>query len=244
MDVHHHSHTSRKKWTHYFWEFLMLFLAVFCGFLAEYQLEHKIEKDREKQYIKSFIEDLESDTTQLNYLLNLFDAIIRKEDTLKQYLLEPDIIKNPSKAYPYVGFPLDGYGFHRSERTIQQLKNAGGLRLINSIEVSNKINEYDELCRKSDEISQVTIDTYHNYAEILNRVCYANLIGFPYSEKPAPDSAAFKWLTTDPRELLIFHNIISNFQWVKRIYSGQLKDIKVYATGLISFLRNEYRIKK
>jgi hypothetical protein len=28
-------HTSRKKWTHYFWEFLMLFLAVFCGFLAE-----------------------------------------------------------------------------------------------------------------------------------------------------------------------------------------------------------------
>ena len=53
MEVHHHSHTARKKWTHYLWEFLMLFLAVFCGFLAEYQLEHKIEKDREKQYIKT-----------------------------------------------------------------------------------------------------------------------------------------------------------------------------------------------
>ena len=43
MEVHAHTHTSRKKWTHYFWEFLMLFLAVFCGFLAEYQLEHIIE---------------------------------------------------------------------------------------------------------------------------------------------------------------------------------------------------------
>ena len=59
MEVHHHSHPAhggtgtRKKWTHYFWEFLMLFLAVFCGFLAEYQLEHKIEKDRGKQYIRS-----------------------------------------------------------------------------------------------------------------------------------------------------------------------------------------------
>ncbi len=53
MEVHAHTHTARKKWTHYFWEFLMLFLAVFCGFLAEYQLEHKIEKDREKQYIYS-----------------------------------------------------------------------------------------------------------------------------------------------------------------------------------------------
>jgi hypothetical protein len=25
MEVHHHSHTARKKWTHYFWEFIMLF---------------------------------------------------------------------------------------------------------------------------------------------------------------------------------------------------------------------------
>ena len=29
MEVHAHSHTPGKKWTHYFWEFLMLFLAVF-----------------------------------------------------------------------------------------------------------------------------------------------------------------------------------------------------------------------
>ena len=70
MEVHAHSHTARKKWTHYFWEFLMLFLAVFCGFLAEYQLEHKIEKDREKQYIHSLLKDLGADTAQLNARLN------------------------------------------------------------------------------------------------------------------------------------------------------------------------------
>jgi len=39
MEVHRHAHTDRKKWTHYLWEFLMLFLAVFCGFLAENQRE-------------------------------------------------------------------------------------------------------------------------------------------------------------------------------------------------------------
>jgi len=43
MEVHTHTHSPRKKWAHYFWEFLMLFLAVFCGFLAEYKLEHTIE---------------------------------------------------------------------------------------------------------------------------------------------------------------------------------------------------------
>ena len=58
MEVHAHTHTAQKKWTHYLWEFLMLFLAVFCGFLAEYQLEHKIEKDRERQYVKALLSDL------------------------------------------------------------------------------------------------------------------------------------------------------------------------------------------
>ena len=62
MEVHAHTHTARKKWTHYFWEFLMLFLAVFCGFLAENQREHMIEHKREKVYMTSLVEDLQKDS--------------------------------------------------------------------------------------------------------------------------------------------------------------------------------------
>ena len=65
MEVHTHTHTPRKKWTHYFWEFLMLFLAVFCGFFAEYQLEHKIERDRAKELAKSFYEELKGDSSNM-----------------------------------------------------------------------------------------------------------------------------------------------------------------------------------
>ena len=94
MEVHHHSHSSdpdpstgpghrgRKKWTHYFWEFIMLFLAVFCGFLAEYQLEHKIEKDREKQYIKSFAEDLTFDISDLVRQIDVCNANVNAADSL------------------------------------------------------------------------------------------------------------------------------------------------------------------
>jgi len=53
MEVHHHAHTARKKWTHYLWEFLMLFLAVFCGFLAENFREHQVEHNREKKFMAS-----------------------------------------------------------------------------------------------------------------------------------------------------------------------------------------------
>src|SRR5215470_11318945 len=75
MEVHHHSHTDKKKWTHYLWEFLMLFLAVFCGFLAENQREHMVESRREKQYMRSMIADLKADTAEINrqiLLLNNF----------------------------------------------------------------------------------------------------------------------------------------------------------------------------
>src|ERR1041385_5675217 len=65
MEVHHHIPTSHsaaggtgKKWTHYLWEFLMLFLAVFCGFLAENIREQQVEKEKGKQYVRSFYDDL------------------------------------------------------------------------------------------------------------------------------------------------------------------------------------------
>src|SRR6187402_2563255 len=69
MEVHQHTHSERKKWKHYLWEFLMLFLAVFCGFLAEYQLEHKIEKNRERQFINSLVNDVKADTARLHTII-------------------------------------------------------------------------------------------------------------------------------------------------------------------------------
>src|SRR5215204_2524353 len=99
MEVHHHAHTARKKWTHYFWEFIMLFLAVFCGFLAEYQLEHKIEKDREKQYIKSFGEDLALDISDLDRHISFCGANINAADSLNLLLVHPQKEKFAGDIY-------------------------------------------------------------------------------------------------------------------------------------------------
>src|SRR6187399_1675899 len=69
MEVHAHTHTARKKWTHYLWEFLMLFLAVFCGFLAENIRERSVEKHREKQFIQSLYNDVKADTASLSRII-------------------------------------------------------------------------------------------------------------------------------------------------------------------------------
>jgi hypothetical protein len=99
MEVHHHAHTSRKKWTHYFWEFLMLFLAVFCGFLAEYTLEHKIEKDREKQFISSLVDDIKADITQLNSVIQKRDEKIQRLDSLILLINLPNFATYGSDIY-------------------------------------------------------------------------------------------------------------------------------------------------
>jgi hypothetical protein len=88
MEVHHHAHTARKKWTHYFWEFLMLFLAVFCGFLAEYQLEHKIERDRARQFLESMLIDVNTNIKNLDSLYSQDQIIIANHDVLVNWLLE------------------------------------------------------------------------------------------------------------------------------------------------------------
>lgn len=152
MEVHHHAHTARKKWTHYFWEFLMLFLAVFCGFLAEYQLEHKIERDREKQFMQTMAEDLKADTARLNRLIRLRKSRSRELDTLFHLIASDEYLRNGRKVYELYEFPYwDILRFFPSDRTMQQLKNGGNLRLIRKKNVSNALIKYDILVRNYKE---------------------------------------------------------------------------------------------
>jgi len=156
MEVHHHSHTAadpdpstssghrgRKKWTHYFWEFLMLFLAVFCGFLAEYQLEHKIEKDREKQFIKSLFSDLKDDTKNLDHWIENEEKGIAMLDTLFFLLDSPQLAKKNGDQLYYVARMGPRYlPFVNNSRTYDQLMNSGGFRLISNSKTSSKIMSY------------------------------------------------------------------------------------------------------
>lgn len=143
MEVHHHSHTDRKKWTHYFWEFFMLFLAVFCAFLAEYQLEHKIERDRERQFIKSMISDLQDDIQNLDALINTEQTRLEELDTLIGLLNEPVLAKQNGDALYYTArMGPRSNPFGNNNRTFDQLRNAGGFRLIRKAEASNKIMDY------------------------------------------------------------------------------------------------------
>jgi len=145
MEVHHHSHTSRKKWTHYFWEFLMLFLAVFCSFLAENQREHYIEHQREKEYINTMLEDLKSDTTFLNLTIGQWSFVNSSIDSVADAIQLPALNSDLKKIYRHLNNALNYWSFRFNDRTISQLKNSGNFRLIRNKAVANKIIDYDRL---------------------------------------------------------------------------------------------------
>jgi hypothetical protein len=150
MEVHHHSHTTdpdghrgRKKWTHYFWEFFMLFLAVFCGFLAENQREHFVEHNREKQYMRSLIEDLETDTIELHRAMIKADSVIFYSDSVLTFLASYQISKQiPFRFAGFIGRAGQRQTLINTDRTSLQLKNSGAMRLIRKKNVSDLILKY------------------------------------------------------------------------------------------------------
>jgi hypothetical protein len=144
MEVHHHAHTSRKKWSHYFWEFLMLFLAVFCGFLAEYKLEHVIEHQREKEYAKSLYDELYADSIVFSKKIK---GRLDKEkdcDYLVSYIRDSSLSDLPREFYPaytVVFYLITSYTFEPKDGVLSQLKGSGSLRYFKSASLQKLFGE-------------------------------------------------------------------------------------------------------
>ena len=137
MEVHHHSHKP-KKISEYFTEFIMLFAAVTLGFFAENLREHQIEKHREIQYLKNIHLDLERDILEIDriYKRNTEYQELGKE--LIQLYGRGYQTDLPKFYYLVKSLALRTY-FQHSKNGIDQLKNAGGLRLVENDEIIKRI---------------------------------------------------------------------------------------------------------
>ena len=145
----------------------MLFLAVFCGFLAEWQLERKIEHQREKQFIHSLIEDLKRDTAQLKLYIQFNKSILKYCDSVQHLIANTDIFKNSNSFYDYSRELARFMRYYPTDRTMQQLKNAGNMRLIRNWNVSNSITDYDSKTKLLTELDQQLNEQIIKYREYL-----------------------------------------------------------------------------
>ena len=221
MEVHQHTHTPRKKWTHYFWEFLMLFLAVFCGFLAEYQLEHIIERDREKQFIATLVEDLKSDTAQLTETILYKRSREKMCDSLITYLAKTDYKKYGNDIYYNHAISPALQYFFPNDRTLQQLKNSGALRLIRKLSVLDSIMFYDQQLRYLSVLNEDERGFRENFRETIGSVFDGKVL---YSQFDSIDIRNYRRPEGNPslllQEAISINNVISSTQYLKSVLRG------------------------
>ena len=246
MEVHHHTHTPRKKWTHYFWEFFMLFLAVTLGFFVENQREHYVEHLREKQYMQSMVEDLIKDiqlledesaaTIQqfngLDTLVQIINAGKPGEEQIKKMYIQ-------QKRFLY---PLT---LELISRTEVQLKNAGAMRLIRNQVVNDSIINYWQMRDrivytreainghriKAKDLSFILFDNKY-YAKGRTRfdldTTAKNISLLPHTEAVLKE---FGNRVSHTRELLLFN------------YKSRLDVLSGAAQRLIELIKKEYHLK-
>ena len=246
MEVHQHTHTARKKWTHYFWDFLMLFLAVTLGFFVENEREHYIEHQRAKELAKNLLEDLKYDTSYMHYVRSVRLDKIRVVDSLLVELKNYPASVNTSKVYEYVYSLIFKIHFKRADGTVNQLKNSGYLRYFSKTAIPQQLMEYDRIVGNLEEFEitySANLDNFvyqvfrHLDADIGND-SWAN----PLNKKPIPANAPLYDL--DRIKLNYFKNVASSLKHLNVIsVNFFIEPSEKKAIDLMNIIQKEFRFK-
>ena len=244
MEVHAHTHTPRKKWTHYLWEFLMLFLAVFCGFLAENQREHMVEHNREQNFIHSLIQDLKTDTANLQLYM---DVRNRKHQLLDSLilLLSTDLHKTDGDdTYYFARQIFNGNRFVNTDGTIQQLKNGGNLRMIKNEKSAAAILAYYAAVKMLEEWDETDSRVRITFREMGGQIYNSNIFYHLMDS-----NMNFLRPSNNPQliteDLSVINNVTFQIQYLSTITRGNFlraQYVKETAVQLIDILKKEYHL--
>ena len=256
MEVHHHSspapggtHTPRKKWTHYLWEFLMLFLAVFCGFLAENQREHMVEHQREKKYAQTLLEDLINDTLGLKMNIPFWERMVTRIDTIRSEIEKEPSARNTLVLYRNAALLINNATFIYHDRTVGQLKNAGNFRLLPK-DIADSLIEYDAniISGIKDLEERYTIIYFQN-REVLQGQLF-NTKFYQYRNEPEKLAAASKLepgiieIRKGNEEVLFqYYNCLFSLRNQTLVRIRNLNSLLRRSTNLIEMIKNKYHLE-
>ena len=250
METHaHHLHKAPgNKFWHYFFEFLMLFLAVFCGFVAENFREEKAEHNREKQYMQSMIEDLARDTLEIaEVALDIDSFFLPVFKNATDFLYRGDFSDSSvNKMYEYIPSSITFLTVNFEDRTINQLKNSGNLRMIRNNAVTDSLAEYWQLCGK---IKDPYLKGYAEARSHAKDLAYS-LFDMQYSQfyhrgsnTALSKSHESKLISNDRAQVIKLANYIDNLQiQSSRTLKPSILDAKSKASNLIKLIKKEYNI--
>ena len=248
MEVHHHAHlasgethTSRKKWTHYFWEFLMLFLAVFCGFMAENLREHQIEHQRAKQFARSLLSDIKSDTAALNTAIDFGNKKVKAVDDLIAELEQPVEKWRDTLIYNYAGATGRFRPFQHNSGTYEQMKTSGSLRYFKQT-LADLFNKYAVQAKKA----AVREDILLNYASNIFNPFLMQVVDMRSGiqlQNGLPLTHPLVFRKKDKETIALWINYASAVQSTQQRTIVEYDAMLTQAKQIIAALQNEYDLE-
>jgi len=250
MEVHAHSHTERKKWTHYLWEFLMLFLAVFCGFLTENFREHEINKGIERNNMKSLVRNLLEDSNLLVRSIKVNEGRFNYLDSLI-YLKNKKIPDNRfQKEFIFYMLKLGNIDYFVSNQsTFKQMQSSGTLRLISNPSVLDSIlnyeNSYERVKRQEGICSSWWNKSIEQVSSIIDLTPLAHMVPTTLGEIKIDDLENID--ASDVSKNLPALQSYYNWRVNERISLGYyvqfLHELLSYIKTLIPFLQKHYYLE-
>ena len=245
MEVHHHPEVEKKGFKEYLLEGLMIFIAVMMGFFAESYREHIADRHREKEYMTSMVEDLRSDTAALSVFITREKGRVVMADSLVGMLYSQNIKQQGNDIYFFARniSLVDQVIFN--DRTRQQLKSSGNMRLVSDVKVSNAIMAYDQALREIEfQMSQIEAlrQAYREAAgKIFNMKVFSDMLRSGKIEKPANNPQLFS------ADAASINACVGTIQYVKNaaiIQSRAAGGLLTDADKLIKLIKEEYHLEE
>ena len=255
MEVHHHSHTAdpglhrgKKKWTHYFWEFLMLFLAVTLGFFVENQREHYIEHQREKKYAAQLYKELKFDTLAFYDMSNAMQRQLKYYDSVS-LLFRQNVSFTDDEFVRIARNLLDSYDPFNISTTFNQMKSSGSLRYIrNTALIASLSSYYDTHIPKFLTFLEYINEKLHTQIEpFFAKHFDLSVTQFYFVLKPdtlsLPPNLRY-YERTENSDLLIKNYFKLYYNGIHFICHDVIGFLKKRATNLIKELKKEYHLSE
>ncbi len=244
MEVHAHTHTPRKKWTHYLWEFLMLFLAVTLGFFVENQREHMIENRREKQFIESYVEDLKTDTNSIRITMAFLELRLATLDSFTLLLKSHQIKGFENSLYYYGRSMIRSRSFQNNNRTIIQLLNSGSLRLVRNKQAADSMIIYKQRIEGLEGNQEDENLERKNCIPLLEKICDPFVFDAMVDDKGVHRIENNPPLRSyDPELQKDLAHKIHQLKGSCFLIINRLKLLERKATNLIALLKKEYHLE-
>ncbi len=266
MEVHHHPHVEKKNFKEYLLEGLMIFLAVSMGFIAEQIREHFTEKETERKYVESYLEDLKSDRLR-------FDRIINKNNQTITYIAETLKLLHQSTITDSIAARLHflnswnhgNFNMIFNRRTSNQLKMAGGYKIISNQAVSDSMAKRDidadwnDMLREriynlgleiSTKAAPKIFDNYQMYDFLFTdrkdgsginiNVILVDTVSY---KKFLASNKKILLLPANKQDIALYTDLIIIFQRIVTNYNVSLKDYKESSINLTALIHKQYHLE-